>query len=76
MDMQMPRLDGLQATQQIRQSPSYRHVPIIAMTANAFSEDRERCLAAGMSDFISKPVNPDILYTVLLSNLEGSNLQQ
>jgi CheY-like chemotaxis protein len=72
MDMQMPHLDGLQATQKIRQLPGYETTPIIAMTANAFSEDKERCLAAGMNDFISKPVNPDVLYAVLLSQLEQS----
>jgi CheY-like chemotaxis protein len=67
MDMQMPHLDGLQATQQIRQMPGRGSIPIIAMTANAFNEDKLRCLEAGMNDFISKPVHPDIFFTTLLN---------
>ena len=66
MDMQMPELDGLGATQAIREIPDYEHVPIIAMTANAFAEDRARCLDAGMNDFIAKPVNPDTLFAMML----------
>lgn len=66
MDMMMPRLDGLGATRAIREAEDGRRTPIIAMTANAFSEDQERCLAAGMDDFMSKPVAPDELYAKLL----------
>ena len=62
----MPVLDGLAATRQIRSLPGGAHLPVIAMTANAFSEDRDKCLAAGMNDFVAKPFRPEELYEVLL----------
>jgi len=66
MDMQMPEMDGLRATEAIRAIPGQESLVIIAMTANAFDDDRVRCLAAGMNDYISKPFNPDSLFEKLL----------
>ena len=71
MDLQMPVLDGLEASRQIRQRPAFREVFIVAMTANASSEDRARCKDAGMDDFITKPVNPERLYALLAAMLGG-----
>jgi PAS domain S-box-containing protein len=71
MDLQMPNLDGLAATRRIRELPDSGEVPIIAMTANAFPEDRERCSAAGMNDFITKPIDHEILFTCLLKHLKA-----
>jgi CheY-like chemotaxis protein len=65
MDMQMPVLDGLDATRRIRATAGGSQVPIIAMTANAFAEDKARCMEVGMNDFLSKPVDPELLYATL-----------
>jgi CheY-like chemotaxis protein len=69
MDMQMPQMDGLEATRRIRALPAHAHTPILAMTANAFNEDREHCLEAGMTDFMTKPVLPETLYSMVLARL-------
>jgi PAS domain S-box-containing protein len=66
MDLQMPKMDGVAATQSIRALPGYGEVPIIAFTANAFLEDRNRCLDAGMNDFVAKPMYPAMLCGMVL----------
>jgi PAS domain S-box-containing protein len=71
MDVQMPRLGGLEATRRIRQLLGYADVPVIALTASAFNEDRARCLDAGMNDYIAKPVEPEVLFHTLLRWMRG-----
>ncbi|KAB2925221.1 MAG: response regulator, partial [Dechloromonas sp.] len=71
MDMQMPEMDGIEATRQIREVLGMQTLPIIAMTANAFRDDMESCFAAGMDDFLAKPVVPQMLYEKLLGWLSG-----
>ncbi len=72
MDMQMPQMNGVEATRVIRALPGYAQTPILAMTANAFEGDRKVCIEAGMDDHIGKPVAPEILYATLVKWLEKS----
>lgn len=66
MDMQMPVMDGLEATRELRKQPQNANLPILAMTANAMQTDRDKCLAAGMNDHVAKPIEPDTLWRTLL----------
>ena len=66
MDMQMPVMGGIEATQAIRSEPGFQALPIIAMTANAMAADREKCMEAGMNDHVAKPIDPDELFAALL----------
>ena len=70
MDVQMPVMNGLQATEAIRRLPGMENIPILAMTASAFNEDRQRCLDAEMNAHISKPVAPDLLCQAVLEWLQ------
>jgi CheY-like chemotaxis protein len=71
MDMQMPIMDGFEATRHIRANPRLASMPVVAMTANALPEDRNRCLAAGMDDHIAKPISPATFFTTLHRWLTG-----
>jgi PAS domain S-box-containing protein len=73
MDMQMPEMDGLDATQAIRRISSYANTPILALTANAFAEDRRACLEAGMNDVLTKPIEPALLYQALANWLPAGS---
>ena len=72
MDVQMPKMDGLEATAAIRANPKWANLPIIAMTAHAMKGDRERFLAAGMDDYLSKPIRPSTLLDVIGRQLDPS----
>jgi len=76
MDIQMPEMDGLKATQRIRESEKLtkHHLPIIAMTAHAMKGDRERCLAAGMDGYVSKPINAESLESAIVSAIRGTDI--
>jgi CheY-like chemotaxis protein len=78
MDVQMPEMDGLEATQVIRQreARTSSHVPIIAMTAQAMTGDRERCLAAGMDEYLTKPIRADLLYEILEKDFLNAKFPQ
>jgi len=76
MDMQMPLLDGPDASRQIRQLPRHGKTPILAMTANAFAEHKELCLEAGMDDYLTKPIDPDALFSTLLKWLDQGRKSQ
>ena len=73
LDMQMPNVNGLDAARQIRLMPGYGKTPIIAMTANAYAEDKAKCLAAGMNEFLVKPFNPDELFASLHRTLDQAS---
>ena len=66
MDIQMPEMDGIQATQLIRSDAKFKSLPIVALTANAMEADRQRCLDAGMNDHLAKPIEPELLYQAIL----------
>ena len=75
MDMQMPVMDGVEATRVIRADPRFNSLPIIALTANAMAADRDRCLEAGMNDHIAKPIDPEQLFRVLLRWTEDRGIE-
>jgi PAS domain S-box-containing protein len=75
MDLQMPEMDGYEATRLIRSVPRYKNLPIIAMTAHVMKKDREKCIAAGMNDFMSKPVESNELFSLLEKWIAGDKSQ-
>jgi polar amino acid transport system substrate-binding protein len=72
MDLQMPEMDGYEATRRIRAEAKYTHLPVIAMTAHAMAEERKQCLAAGMNEHLAKPIDPPQLYNVLSQYLKST----
>ena len=75
MDMQMPVMNGVTAASQLRLHPATRGIPIVAITANAFIDDRKACLAAGMDDFMTKPFEPQMLFSVCLKWLACNEVE-
>ncbi len=75
MDMQMPVMDGVTATREIRKNPDFADLPILAMTANAMEKDRERTRAAGMNDHIAKPIEPSVLFNALLNFIQLDQIE-
>ena len=75
MDIQMPEMDGLTATREIRKQISADQLPIVAMTAHAIKGEYEKSLAAGMNDHITKPIDPDVLYKTLVKHIRGVSLE-
>ncbi|MFA6901214.1 MAG: response regulator [Desulfurivibrionaceae bacterium] len=76
MDVQMPEMDGYEATRAIRQQPRFAKLPIIAMTAHAMSGDRETCLAAGMDNYVAKPFEPDEVFSLLARYIGGEQTEK
>lgn len=72
MDVQMPYMGGIEATRKIREELGLRQLPIVAMTAHAMTGDRERCIAAGMNDYVSKPVNPATLVHTIMRYIDAA----
>lgn len=76
MDLEMPELDGIAATQAIRHASRTPLIPVIALTAQAMRGDRERCLAAGMNAYLSKPINPELLYRTIAEQLSADKINK
>ena len=75
MDIQMPVMDGLTATLEIRKIEKFKHLPILAMTANAMQQDKNNSFAAGMNDHLSKPIDPDELFSALMKWIKTNNAE-
>jgi PAS domain S-box-containing protein len=74
MDMQMPVMDGVMATREIRKEKRFQNLPVVAMTANAMQGDRDRCIAAGMNDHVAKPIEPEDLWKSLLKWIKSKHV--